>query len=126
MLICLPTQGDSGDTDVICDHFGSAPFFTLYDTDSEEFTIVKNHNDHHGHGSCNPLGQLHDYAIDGVVCKGMGRRAIDLLQKANVKVYYGGVGTVAEVIARFKAGEIIEIDPAQACSGHGHTGGCGH
>ena len=67
MLICLPTQADAGAADTICDHFGSAPFFTLYDSESDQFTILKNKNDQHSHGTCHPLSQLMDHQIDGVV-----------------------------------------------------------
>ena len=126
MLVCLPTRGDAGAADTICDHFGSAPFFTLYDSESDRITIVENRNAHHGHGSCHPLGQLKEHKIDGVVCNGMGRRAIDHLQKTNIKVYSANCEDVADVIEKVKSDELTEIDPAQACRGHGHQGGCGH
>jgi predicted Fe-Mo cluster-binding NifX family protein len=127
MLVCLPTQADAGAADIICDHFGSAPFFTLYDSDNDNITVLKNQNSHHGHGTCHPLSQLQQYKIDGVVCKGMGRRAIDMLAKENIKVFYAGSGPVADAIEKIKSGDLMEIDPAQACRGHGHgKGGCGH
>jgi predicted Fe-Mo cluster-binding NifX family protein len=126
MLVCLPTQGNTGAADTICDHFGSAPYFTLYDSESEEITIVENRNAHHGHGSCHPLSQLKPYKIDGVVCQGMGRRAIDFLQEAQIKVYSAGSVEVAAVLEKVKSDDLVEIDPAQACRGHGHQGGRGH
>ena len=125
MLICLPTQADAGAADTICDHFGSAPFFTLYDSESDQFTILKNKNSHHSHGTCHPLSQLMDHKIDGVVCKGMGRRAIGFLQQANIKVYYAGSPQVADAVAKIKVNGLTEIDPAQACAGHGHGNGNG-
>ena len=126
MLVCLPTNGKVGAADTICEHFGSAPFFTLYDSDSDGFTILKNKNAHHGHGTCHPLSQLVDHKIDGAVCQGMGRRPIGFLRQANIKVYYAGSPQVADAIAKIKEGELMEIDPAQACAGHGHGTGCGH
>ena len=126
MLICLPTQGNAGLTDTICDHFGSAPFFTLYDSESEKITIVEKRNAKHSHGSCHPLSQLEQFKIEGVVCKGMGRQAIDNLVRENIKVYWVGSQDVAAVIAKVKANDLTEIDPAQACAGHGHRGGCGN
>ena len=35
MLACIPTKGKNGIEDKVSDHFGSAPYFTLFDTDSE-------------------------------------------------------------------------------------------
>jgi predicted Fe-Mo cluster-binding NifX family protein len=130
MLVCLPTNADAGAADTICDHFGSAPFFTLYDSDTDQFTILPNQNSGHRHGTCHPLSQLQEHKIDGVVCKGMGRRAIDMLASQDIKVYLAGSGRVADAVAKIKAGELPEIDPAQACRGHGHgqgrgAGGCG-
>lgn len=128
MLVCLPTQGNAGLTDTISDHFGSAPYFTLFDSESDKITIVENQNAKHSHGSCHPLSQLGSFKIDGVVCRGMGRRAIDNLSRENIKVFWVGSRDVADVIAKVKTNELTEIDPAQACAGHGHGqgGGCGH
>lgn len=42
MLACIPTEGSTGLDDVVCDHFGSAPCFTLYDSETEEVTVLEN------------------------------------------------------------------------------------
>lgn len=34
MKICMPTEPNNGLSSKVCDHFGSAPFFTVYDTDN--------------------------------------------------------------------------------------------
>ena len=39
-------------------HFGSAPYFTIYDTDSKALEVVNNANSHHEHGTCNPMAAL--------------------------------------------------------------------
>jgi predicted Fe-Mo cluster-binding NifX family protein len=106
------------------DHFGSAPFFTLYENSTEKITVLPNQNQHHGHGACHPMNQLAAYKIESVVCGGMGRRAIDSLMSAGVKVYQTPSMSVKDVIEKIKSDSLTQADPSQACAGHG--GGCGH
>ncbi len=126
MLACIPTNGDAGLKDTVSEHFGSAAFFTLYNTDTEELTIVSNRNAHHDHGTCHPMNHLAKYKIDCVVCGGMGRRAVEALNSEGIKIYQSGPGAVEELIGLIKAGTLQEIDPAKACRGHGQGGGCSH
>ncbi len=128
MLVCIPTNGNAGAEDTVCDHFGSAPFFTLYDTESEEITVLDNSGAHHSHGTCHPLRQLNAHKLDCVVCNGIGRRAVGMLNQAGIKVLNPGVSGVKEVLAKVKADELTEIDPRSACGGHGGGvhGGCHH
>lgn len=120
MVLCIPTNGGAGIDDTICAHFGSAAFFCLYDSDSEEVIVVPNRNAHHSHGTCHPMSQLDKYSIDGVVCGGMGQRAIQALNAEGVKIYHAASGSVREVVEQIKAGSLTEMTPAQACHGHSH------
>jgi len=122
MTICIPTKGDAGLQDSVFDHFGSAPYFTLYDSESGEVRTLANHNAHHSHGTCHPMTQLAGYNVDCVVCGGMGRRAIQALNADGIKVYFARAATVNEVVEQIKAGILKELSPAQACQGHGHHG----
>lgn len=126
MLACIPTKGNAGRDDTVFSHFGSAPYFTLYDSTNDEVKVVENRNAHHSHGTCHPMAQLSHYKIDCVVCGGMGMRAINALNAEGVKVYQADSGTVGDVIARIKDGDLPEMDPRTACRGHGQRGGCGH
>jgi len=109
---------------VVNDHFGSAPYFTLYDDQSGDVTVVTNQTAQHRHGHCKPLKQLNDFELDCVVCSGMGRRAIEKLGRKGIKVYLSSAGPVRDVVAGLDSGSLPEIDPAQACAGH--DGGHGH
>jgi len=119
MLICLPTNGDSGLEDTLNDHFGSAPFFTLYESDSEKVEIIKNKNSSHGHGTCHPMTQLKKYHLNSIVCSGIGKRAIEMLNAEGINVYQSDKKIVSQVIEQVKAGELSEIDASKACKGHG-------
>lgn len=119
MLACIPTQGDAGRDDQVHEHFGSAPFFTLYNSETDELRILPNNNAHHAHGTCHPMNQLAHHKIDCVICGGMGRRAIEALNAEGITIYQADSATVAEIIARIKANDLVQIDPAKACRGHG-------
>ncbi len=127
MLVCIPTNGNNGREDTLCGHFGSAPFFTMYDTDKDEFNAVNNGVGAHEHGACNPVAALMGHKVDCVVCRGMGRRAIEVLNHSGIRVFLAATDNMSEVLESIKAGTLKEADPASACQGHGHgAGGCSH
>lgn len=119
MRICIPTETDTGLKAQVHAHFGSAAYFTIYDTDREHIEIVGNANMHHSHGTCQPMNALGEKKIDVVVCQGMGSRAIQGLNNAGIKAYRVEDGTVSEIIRQFKLGSLQEITPENACSQHG-------
>ena len=122
MLACIPTGGNAGQDDVVYDHFGSAPYFTLYNSETDEVQVVENRNAHHAHGTCHPMNHLAKFRIDAVVCSGMGMRAIHALNSEGIKIYDSESKKVSEVMEKIKAGSLVEMDPSRACRGHGqHT-----
>ena len=102
MKICLPTTGKNGLKETVYNHFGSAQFFTIYDTVTKEIQIVENDNEHHEHGSCQPLGVISKYNVDAIMTNGMGRRAVQILNEGGVKVYILGGSTVEEAVKIFR------------------------
>lgn len=126
MLVCIPTNGNTGLEDAVCNHFGSAGFFTLYDSDTGELNIIENRNAHHDHGTCHPMNQLAKHHIDCVVCSGMGRRAIEALNSEGIEIYKSNSVKVGEVIEQIKSGDLEKMDPAKACRGHGQKAGFAH
>lgn len=119
MILCIPTRGDHGRDDVVSDHFGSAPYFTLYNTESEELDIISNRNSQHSHGTCHPMTQLAKHHIDGVVCSSIGRRAILALREEGIAVYHSPKPQVADILDLVKADQLEEIDANKACTGRG-------
>ena len=67
MKLCIPVIEDKGTDSKICNHFGSAPFFVIYDTEAKSTVFVANLNQHHSHGTCHPLNVLSNYQPDSVV-----------------------------------------------------------
>ena len=119
MRVCIPTENKEGLNAKVHGHFGSSQHFTVYDTEKDTLNIIDNTNAHHSHGMCHPIGVLGTSSIDVVVCKGMGMRAVQKLNEANIKAYQADGDTVAEVIKKFKNSELKEITMQNACAQHG-------
>jgi predicted Fe-Mo cluster-binding NifX family protein len=122
MRVCFPTQQDRSMESLPYSHFGSAPYFLVYDTETEEMKTIDNRDEHHAHGVCNPLKALAGDAVDAIVVGGMGRRAIAGLNGLGIKVYRSAPGTIQENIERLEKNELVELTPADACGHHNH--GC--
>ncbi|MHB8838903.1 MAG: NifB/NifX family molybdenum-iron cluster-binding protein [Gemmatimonadaceae bacterium] len=121
MKLCVPTLDDAGPAARISAHFGSAPFFAVVDTHSNDFTLVANANARHEHGSCDPLSVVMGHRVDVVVCRGLGRGAFAKLDAAGIPVFVTDGTDVAEAVAEFAAGSLQRLTFAGACSGgRGH------
>jgi predicted DNA-binding protein (UPF0251 family)/predicted Fe-Mo cluster-binding NifX family protein len=118
MRLCIPTTTNDGKTAAVHGHFGSAPFFTIYDTATGDAEVVENANQHHSHGTCHPMSALAGRKIDAVVCAGMGARAVGKLNEGGIKVYTAASGTVADVAGQFLKGGLEEITAENACAQH--------
>lgn len=64
MKLCFPVDVDNGLERRIFGHFGSAPFFVVFDTDTEEVSSIDNQDLGHIHGQCNPMKALNGKMMD--------------------------------------------------------------
>jgi predicted Fe-Mo cluster-binding NifX family protein len=127
MRICIPTADGSGPGAAVFAHFGSAPCFTLLDTEGGEPEVLVNRNAHHAHGTCHPLSQLEGRGIDAIVTGGIGHRALAGLHSAGLKVYRAPrSATVADIIRALGDGSLAELVDVHACGGHGHGSRLAH
>lgn len=124
MKVCIPTMQDDGMESLAYSHFGSAPYFVVVDTESEETKAIQNKDLHHAHGACHPLGALEGENISVIIVGGIGRRAITRLNDGGVRVYQSLEGTVKENIDGLINNKLRELTPMDACSHHAH--GCNH
>ena len=126
MKICMPTQGSNGLREEVYSHFGSANYFTIYDTETKELKMVENNNNHHHHGQCHPLSAIEGFDVGAVLTNGMGKRAVSKLNSGGVKVYLLDEDNVEGAIAKFTEGLLTELTVDNACGGHGHGRGHGN
>lgn len=114
MRICVPSYRGGLD-DFVCEHFGRAESFTIYDTETGEVEVIRNTSEHFG-GVGRPPEIIKAKGVDAVICSGMGAKAIALFKSFGIKVYMGASGSVKEAIDQFMAGKLVEADEAMGCT----------
>ena len=48
MKVCIPTEREGGIDDVVGQHFGRVPTYTLVDIDTNEVAVIPNTSEHRG------------------------------------------------------------------------------
>jgi predicted Fe-Mo cluster-binding NifX family protein len=124
MKLCIPIKEKNGIESLAFSHFGSAPAFLLYDTNSDEYEIIDNTNQHHSHGACQPMQSLNGKDVNAVLVGGIGAGAIGKLHNQNIKVYQAAIDTVQINVDMFKKSQLPELTTEDACRHHNHGGGC--
>lgn len=119
MKICIPTQSNKGFNDTVNDHFGSSAYFTIINTDNNTVEIIENNNAHENHGTCFPLQSLSNKGINLFICKGMGKRAVLMMNSENIQVYFAdNTSNVKDLVDTYKKGLLKPISIEDACGGH--------
>lgn len=129
MKICIPVEENKGLASTTFNHFGSAPYFLIYDSEKGEVKAIDNKNLHHAHGQCQPLGALGGENVDAVLVGGIGAGAFSKLNNLGIKVYKVDAETVEENIEKFNNGQLPEFSLANSCNHHhygSHSGSNHH
>jgi len=127
MKIAFPSQEKNDRQSQVHSHFGSAPYFIVVDTDTDDSHTLDNQNLDHTHGNCQPLVALGGTAVDAVVVGGIGGGALRKLLNAGIKTYRAVEGTVEENLALIVGEKLPEFSPEHTCQGHHHgIGECVH
>ena len=122
MRVCIPTATKDGLKAKVNGHFGSAPYFTLCDSQTLKCEVIDNGNIVHEHGMCNPLKAVGEAKPDAVAVGGIGMGAILGLKAAGITVFITEEPTVESTVAAIKSGRLQEADASSACGGHGEHG----
>lgn len=122
MKICIPVKENTGLESIPYNHFGSAPFFLVVDTETNDITAINNGDLNHEHGKCQPIKAIGGADIDVVLVLGIGAGAINKLNSMGVKVFKANPTSLKENIDLFNDNKLLEFSPANSCTGHN----CGH
>jgi predicted Fe-Mo cluster-binding NifX family protein len=122
--LCFPVKEIADLDSEVYGHFGSAPAFIVFDSDSKEITAINNTDRHHAHGMCNPIGALEGHQVDAVVVGGIGGGALMKLSGAGIDVYKAMGETVRENIEFLSSNKLPQFQPGHVCGGH--SGECSH
>jgi predicted Fe-Mo cluster-binding NifX family protein len=126
MKVCFPVNKEEGIDSKVYGHFGSAPVFILVDTENNSVTTLKNKDQHHEHGACNPLKALNNEKVDAVVVGGLGAGALNKLKQLGILVFRAQAPTVKENLALLHNKNLAEFTQQHCCAGHAQGIGCGH
>ncbi len=120
-IVCVPSESTGGLGDRVSAHFGHAPVYTLWDSESGEVRVVPNDSEHMG-GRGLPADNLAALGIDVLLCGGIGRKAIDLCAARGIEVFVGPWGTVGDAIEDWRAGRATPAGLVGGCGGGGRCG----
>ncbi len=121
MKACVPTLGERGLDEKIGEHFGRVPYYAVYDSETEEVTVMPNISGHAG-GQGYPAEILAKAGIDVMLCDSLGRRAIMMFQDFGIMVYVGAKGTVKDAIEAWKNDKLTAATDENACAQHKYRG----
>ncbi|MDH7508634.1 MAG: NifB/NifX family molybdenum-iron cluster-binding protein [Methanomassiliicoccales archaeon] len=119
MKICIPTMGYRGIYEMVGEHFGKVPTYTIIDTETNEIKVIENTSEHRG-GVGLPPELIKKAGADAILVSGLGLRALEIFKKLGIKVYTGARGTVEETLAMFKQGKLAIAGADDACREHEH------
>lgn len=119
MKVAIPVESKNGLTSKVYGHFGSSPYFAIYETEQGSVDFMANNHEEHEHGSCQPTAELSAGGVNAIVCGGMGFRAVNRFKELGIKVYFGeNASTLDDVVLKWKNNEIKEFQIENACQGH--------
>lgn len=119
MRLCIPTVDDRGLEGRLSHHFGSAPYFTLVDSETGSVEVVANPHGEHEPGTCHSAEALTAYGVGAVVCMGMGlgRRAFGRLRHMGLPVFVTEDEEASTALKAFRAGRLRRLTSERACHG---------
>ncbi|MBL7197079.1 MAG: NifB/NifX family molybdenum-iron cluster-binding protein [Candidatus Omnitrophica bacterium] len=118
MKICIPVKTNTGLKAKVNAHFGSSPYFLIYDIDNDSVKTIENSDRHHIRGACHPLKILENQNIDIVACRGIGARVVQTLNRSGIWAYRASGERAEEIITECKDGKLKAITIQNACTDH--------
>lgn len=119
MRICIPVKENKGLDSVAYNHFGSAPYFLIYDDENENVKVIENGDLHHEHGMCQPLKALGGENVDAILVGGIGAGALMKLNSQGIKVYRVAGETAINNVKLLKDNQLAEFSANNSCNHHG-------
>ena len=117
MKICIPTMGENGLNNLVGEHFGRVPTYTIVDLDTDNVKVIPN-TSHHMGGQVDPPEIMAREGVNVMICQGLGRRAITMFEEFGIEVYIGASGTVRDAVTAFKQGRLQKANVNDACGKH--------
>ncbi len=117
MRIVIPTNGKSGLSDTVAEHFGRCNTYTFIDENGNLLDIIDNTSEHMG-GTGLPPELMRQHGADILLCKGLGSRALQLCNQLGIEVYVCQGDTVKEIFEMWRSKRLKRASYEDACRGH--------
>ncbi len=119
MKICIPIEQNNGMDSLTYGHFGSAPYFLIYDSHTMTHEILNNAHAEHEHGMCNPITPLLEKGVTAVIVSGMGAKALMNLQAMDIQVFKLAESTsIKNIVSRLDFSQMEQLNSENCCSHH--------
>ena len=119
--IVVPVVDETGLDAQLSEHFGRAPYFTVIELDENRSVVsqrtVPNTSEHFG-GTGRPPDRILQFKPDALITYGMGPRALNIFQSANVAVLQANANTVRDVVSAYSNDKLEEL--TEGCQ-HSHN-----
>lgn len=110
MKIAIPVDDKSMETNV-CQSFGRAPYFLIYDTDSQESEFIDNSAAASRGGAGIKAAQtMVDNRVDALLTPRCGENASEVLNSAHIKIYKTTEAAVTNSIKAFINEQLSLLD----------------
>ena len=110
--IAIPVEDANGLNARLSQHFGRAPYFAVVELDENakvlNLQMVSNKSEHFG-GMGKPPEILMSLRPNAVITYGMGPRALNMFQSANIAVLRTNKDFVKDVIEAYNSDELVEL-----------------
>lgn len=97
MKILIPILENRGRESRVSSHFGRAPYFALYNSETDKLEIIENKSEHFGGGG-RPAEIMLKYKPDVVFAIEMGPRAVNLIRSKGIRIETGNYNIVEDII----------------------------
>ena len=117
MRIVVPVVEKTGLDAKLSEHFGRAPYFTVIELDENRSIVTQktvSNTGEHFEGTGHPPTCMHPSRIlqfnpDALITYGMGPRALNIFQGANVAVLKANANTVRDVLSAYTNDKLEEL-----------------
>ena len=118
MKIAIAANGNSLDAG-FASRFGRTAYFVIVDSETEEWTAIPNPGMGAGGGAGVQAAQvIANSGAEVAIGPSFGPNAFNALQAAGIKMYAARGGSVREVLAQYKSGQLAEVRAAQGGGRH--------
>lgn len=119
MIIAIPAEEKSLDS-AICQSFGRAPYYCIYDTETRASSFIDNTaKDARGGAGIEAAQLLVDQKVEALITFRLGENAAKVLQAGNIKLLKALNLCVADNVAQFIEEKLTELNDIH--SGYHHA-----